>query len=206
MSTLRLPRADLPIAQESGEFTQEWYKALTNTVSGVNSLLGASIYSDTGLVNAMVIASGATNLTKALTRYVVPAHTNTATAITLNDSKLGAKAVKFPDGSLPAIGQIVAGVTLEVVYNGIYWEIQTLQPANQASAGDFSVGGKFTPLGEIEAPTAGTVGQPLLSAGPGAPPVWGSGFSGTITTAKLTTATGSMTFVNGLLTAQTPAT
>lgn len=31
-------------------------------------------------------------------------------------------------------------------------------------------------------------------------------FSGTITTAKLTTATGSMTFVNGILTAQTPAT
>ncbi len=55
---------------------------------------------------------------------------------------------------------------------------------------------------------AGTAGQALVSGGVGASAHWQSGYSGTIATAKLTSGgtNGSMTFVNGILTAQTAAT
>lgn len=56
--------------------------------------------------------------------------------------------------------------------------------------------------------SAGTAGQTLVSGGIGASTHWQTGFSGTITTAKLTGggANGSMTFSNGILTAQVAAT
>lgn len=56
---------------------------------------------------------------------------------------------------------------------------------------------------------AGLAGQPMVSGGVGAAASWlSTGFTGTITTAKLTGggANGSMTFSSGILTAQTPAT
>ena len=55
---------------------------------------------------------------------------------------------------------------------------------------------------------AGSAGQALVSGGPGASAHWQTGYTGTIATAKLTGggANGSMTFVNGILTAQTAAT
>lgn len=72
---------------------------------------------------------------------------------------------------------------------------------------------QFLQHGEIYLTASGTgaglAGQPLVSGGVGAPAQWASnGFTGTITTAKLTTngANGSMTFSSGILTSQTPAT
>lgn len=206
---LTLPHISQPVTAEDGRtMVREWYKPLSSLAATLTSSIADTIYADTGAVNVMVITAGTIALTKALVRYLVPGHTNTSTTVTLNDSKLGAAAVIFPNGSLPAIGQILAAVTLEVVFNGTAWEIQNIQPANQSIPGNLTVAGHFTPLGEFEAPTAGTAGQVLLSAGAGLPPVWGAstGFSGTIVTAKLTTATGSMVFVNGLLVSQVAAT
>jgi len=56
---------------------------------------------------------------------------------------------------------------------------------------------------------AGLAGQPFVSGGPNAPATWlSTGFTGTITTAKLTPggANGSMTFASGILISQTQAT
>ena len=203
---LNLPPRQIPIAGPDGLVPHEWYKPLAAISSAVSSTIAGTIYADTGSVNAIVIKSGAKALTKALIRYLVPAHTNTSTTVTLNDSGLGAEPVIFPNGTLPAIGQIVGGQTLEVVFSGVAWEIQGLQPANQSVPGSLTVAGVLTLLGALDAPTAGTAGQPLVSAGAGIPPVWQAGFTGTITTAKLTTATGSMTFANGLLISQVAAT
>lgn len=54
----------------------------------------------------------------------------------------------------------------------------------------------------------GLAGQALVSGGPGAPTQWLTAFTGTITTAKLTTAgaNGSMTFASGILISQAQAT
>jgi hypothetical protein len=54
----------------------------------------------------------------------------------------------------------------------------------------------------------GLAGQPLVSGGPGNPTSWQTGFTGTITTAKLTPggANGSMTFSSGILISQVQAT
>lgn len=72
---------------------------------------------------------------------------------------------------------------------------------------------QFLDNGEIYLTSSGTgaglAGQPMVSGGIGAPAKWlSTGFTGTITTAKLTGggANGSMTFASGILTAQTPAT
>lgn len=55
---------------------------------------------------------------------------------------------------------------------------------------------------------AGLAGQPLVSGGIGAAAKWQTGFTGTITTAKLTGggANGSMAFASGILISETPAT
>lgn len=72
---------------------------------------------------------------------------------------------------------------------------------------------QFLSNGEIYLTSSGTgaglAGQPMVSGGIGSPAKWlTTGFTGTITTAKLTSggSNGSMTFSSGILTAQTPAT
>lgn len=71
---------------------------------------------------------------------------------------------------------------------------------------------QFLSNGEIYLTSSGTgaglAGQALVSGGVGAPATWKTGFTGVITTAKLTGggANGSMTFASGILTAQTAAT
>lgn len=69
---------------------------------------------------------------------------------------------------------------------------------------------QFLKNGEIFATKSGTgaglAGQPLVSGGVGAAAGWQTGFTGTITTAKLTTAQGSMTFQSGILVSQVQAT
>lgn len=71
---------------------------------------------------------------------------------------------------------------------------------------------QFLSNGEIYLTSTGTgaglAGQPLVSGGIGAPATWKTAFTGTVTTAKLTSGgtQGSMTFASGILTAQTQAT
>lgn len=71
---------------------------------------------------------------------------------------------------------------------------------------------QFLSNGEIYLTSSGTgaglAGQPLVSGGIGAPAKWLTAFTGTITTAKLTSGgnNGSMTFASGILTSQTQAT
>jgi hypothetical protein len=142
--TLRLPRPDTPVLDPNGSFSRQWLKALTATNDAVNGVISATIYTDTGSVNAMKIATGAAALTRGMIRYLSPAFTNTNSAVTLNDSGLGAKAVKFPDGTLPAVGQIVMGVTLQVIYDGVNYEIQNLSTANQSIPGNLLVAGALT--------------------------------------------------------------
>jgi hypothetical protein len=49
---------------------------------------------------------------------VLLANTNTATAVQINASGLGNKAVQNVDGTAPAVGQLIAGMILQLQYNG----------------------------------------------------------------------------------------
>jgi hypothetical protein len=147
--TLTLPRIDSHITGPDGKMTRDWYKALTTSTTSLNGILsGQTIYTDTGAVNALVIASGAKTLTKGLVRYIVPAHTNTSTSVTLNDSGLGAKQIVIGDGvTVPAVGQIVIGQTIQVIYDGIRWELQASSAANQSINGNLQVAGTLQVTG-----------------------------------------------------------
>lgn len=114
----------------------------------------------------------------------------------------------------PAI--VIAGETGP--FPGIVQLIAT-KPPGAASGGDTRVQInstiliQFLEFGEIYLTSSGTgaglAGQPMVSAGVGAPAKWlSTGFTGVVTTAKLTPggANGSMTFSSGILTAQTQAT
>lgn len=136
-----LPHPSTPVLRD-GVFAREWYRVLQDVTGSVNGILnGQTIYSDSGVANAMEINSGISAYTVGLTRFLVPAFLNTSSAVTLSDSGLAATPVKFADGSFPAAGQIPGGVTLEVIYSGSAWEIQSLQPSNQAVTGNLTVAG-----------------------------------------------------------------
>ena len=146
--TLRLPRGDTPVIGPNGAFNREWFKSLLANTTATNGILaGTTIYADTGTVNHMAISSGLKAYSRGVTRYLSPAFTNTLTALYLNDSGLGERDVVFPDGTLPAVGQILVGVTLEVIYNGTKWEVQTLQPSNQSIPGNLQVAGTLQVTG-----------------------------------------------------------
>jgi hypothetical protein len=142
-----LLRRDIPVLDGNGHFNRDWYNALINTQKSTDGLVsGVTIYTDVGVVNAMQIQTGLAPaaLIRSLTRYVKPAFTNTSTAVTLNDTGTGAKPVKLGDGSLPAVGQIQAGVTLQLQYDGAAWEILNLSTADQTIPGNVTVGGNAT--------------------------------------------------------------
>ena len=143
-----LPRPGAKVLQENGSFDRIWYKALEDATKNINGLVsGQTIYTDTGTVDAMVINSGISAYTRGLVRYVVPAYTNDSVNVTLADSGLTPQIVQFPDGTFPAVGAIVAGQTLEVIYNGAQWEIQNLQATNQVINGDLAVAGNLSVTG-----------------------------------------------------------
>ena len=148
MSTISLPRIDSAVLKPDGRMNREWYKALTTTTESVNGILnGQDIYTDTGTVNKMVISSGATALTRGLSRYLQPKFTNTSTLVTLNDSGLGAQNVVATDGSAPAVGQLVANQTIQVIYDGAQWELQPISSANQSINGNLQVAGTLNVTG-----------------------------------------------------------
>lgn len=196
--TAILPRADTPISGANGAFTREWYKSLIEQATQVNGLLsGQTIYTDTGTVDHMAISSGIKSYSRGLTRYLIPAFTNNLTTVDLNDSGLGARAVKFPDGTLPAIGQIAAGVTLQVIYNGANWEIQSLQPVNQTVLGNMLVTGTL----QVTSATTLTGGVAGAMAATGA--VSGSTVAATTTVAAGTTVATGVVAVGSLPSAAT---
>lgn len=150
-------RRELAAVDGTGRLSRPWYNALIQTQQNADGLIsGATLYTDTGVVNAMVIASGLSGgLTRGLTRYVKPAFTNTSITVTLNDSKSGNKAVVLGDGSAPAVGQIQAGVTLQLQYDGAQWEIVNLSTASQTIPGNLTVGG--TLIASANETVAGTL-------------------------------------------------
>lgn len=138
-------RRDSPVIGADGKFTRAWYDSITGTQLATNGLVsGVNLYVDTGAANLLVIAAGTQQLTRGLTRYVKPVATNTSTTVTFNDSGLGAKPVVLADGSLPAVGQIVVGVTLQLQYDGTAWEILNLSTAAEVLPGALTVAGLFT--------------------------------------------------------------
>jgi hypothetical protein len=141
-------RRDAPVVGANGQFTRAWYDSITGTQQDTNGLVsGVTLYVDTGVVNLLVIATGATALKRGTIRYVKPAFTNTSTTVTLNDSGLGFKPVVLSDGSLPAVGQIQATVTIQLQYDGSAWEIVNLSTASQTIPGNLIVGGTTQMLG-----------------------------------------------------------
>ena len=146
--TVSLPRIDSALAGSDGRPTREWYKALSATVGSVNGVIaGQTIYTDTGPVNYLAINSGIKSYSRGLVRYLVPKYTNTLTTVTLSDSGLSAAAIKLSDGSLPVVGQIVAGVTTQVIYNGTNWELQISSSSSAAITGNATVGGALAVTG-----------------------------------------------------------
>lgn len=140
-------RRDVPVLDANGNFTREWYTSLIGTQQATDGLIsGVTIYPDVGVVNAMQISSGlkASAFVRGLSRYVKPAFTNSNATVTLNDSGLGARQIVLSDGTLPAVGQIQAGVTLQLTYDGTYWESLNLSTASETIPGDFTVGGNVT--------------------------------------------------------------
>lgn len=140
-------RRDIPVLDANGNFNRDWYNALIGTQQATDGLIsGATIYTDSGVLNAMSISTGlkASAFVRGLSRYVKPAFTNTSATVTLNDSGVGAKQIILSDGTLPAVGQIQAGVTIQLTYDGTYWESLSLSTASETVPGDFTVGGKLT--------------------------------------------------------------
>lgn len=78
------------------------------------------------------------------------ANTNTSTAVNINVSLLGNKAVQNIDGSLPSVGQLVAGMILQLQYNGTAF---LMTGATSKSIAPFTVtaGGNVT----LPAPSSG---------------------------------------------------
>lgn len=155
--TAAVPRRDVAPLDADGFFSRSWYSLLVNTANTTSGLVNVQLYSDTGAVNAMAISSGATSLAKGTVRYVSPAYTNTSTAVTLNDTKLGAKPVLLADGSLPSVGQIVAGTTTMFQYDGANWRVLSLQNTSQSFTGDVTIGGKLTSTGAFTANSTSTL-------------------------------------------------
>lgn len=152
MTSLTIPRAVTPVLSQDGTFSREWYKSLQSATGSLNtSLLSADIYTDTGTVNAAKIQSGISAYTRGLTRYFVPKFTNTSTAVTLNDSGLGAEAIVLSDGTLPAVGSIVATQTTQVIFNGTAWELQASSGSSESIPGNLTVAGTSALDGAVTA-------------------------------------------------------
>jgi hypothetical protein len=91
-------------------------------------LLAAASMTDTGSANAMVVTPPVAVVLNAGMRVIVKvAATNTSTAVTLNASGTGVIAVKKADGvTNPAVGDLLAGVYHEIIYDGTIWRAKNL--------------------------------------------------------------------------------
>jgi hypothetical protein len=156
--TVQTPRRDIPVMGPDGIMSKPWYDAIKGANSTLNGLIPSTTYVDSGAVNALVIATGISALSRGLTRLITLAHTNTATLVTLNDSSTGAQTVKHSDGSAPTIGQLVAGTTIEVQYNGSYWVLIDIPSADQSILGNLTVAGNTAVTGGLTVTGATTVG------------------------------------------------
>ena len=137
-----IPRREIPVLTKEGQFSRAWYQSLTATAQSALSSTDSNLYIDSSTTpNVITISSKITAYRDGLIRYVKPANTNTSTAITLSDTGLPAKPVRFAGGILPAVGQIVAGSTLQLQYDGAAFIILNLSTPDQTIPGNLSVGG-----------------------------------------------------------------
>jgi hypothetical protein len=90
--------------------------------------LNNSSFPDTGAINALVAALpfGAIFPTSALQAgtliTLIPSVTNTGPS-TLNWALTGPKSIKLPSGVDPDSGDIIAGTTVRLCYDGVHWEM-----------------------------------------------------------------------------------
>ncbi len=96
----------------------------------LQAILAFRWQADVGLVNALAITPpvalpAAASITDGTEIIVKPAYTNTSSIVTLAVSGGIAQPVKFPDGSLPAVGTIVAGMPIRLLKTGggspVWW-------------------------------------------------------------------------------------
>jgi len=99
------------------------YGTQTTALNTLNNF--ANSYTDTGVVNALVVAPAAAQFvaySDGLLLQVKVANTNTASVVTINVGGLGVRNIVNPDGSPLASGQLLAGSWITLQY---------VQPANQ---------------------------------------------------------------------------
>jgi hypothetical protein len=91
---------------------------------------------------------------------VLLANTNTSTAVQINVSGIGNKAVQNIDGSVPAVGQLVVGMILQLQYNGTVF-LLTGAASKPGSIAPFTA----TPTGDVTLPASTGGSQTLLVNG-----------------------------------------
>lgn len=89
---------------------------------------------------------------------VLLGNTTTSTAVQINVSGLGNKAVQNIDGSVPAVGQLIAGMILQLQYNGTVF-LLTGAASKPVSIAPFIVGAGV----QLGAPTGGDQGAGTLN-------------------------------------------
>ena len=219
---------------EDGQITTQWFRWLNNVYTITGSGLGITpvINGGTGLGTIptngqLLIGNGTGYALHTLTAGTGITVTNGAGTITVASSGItsfSAGTTGFTPSS-PTSGAVVLAGTLVIANGGTGATSAAAARANLGAGTVTSVGGTGTVNGITLTGTVTTAGNltlggtlsgvslttqvtgvlPIANGGTGTST---AGVSATITTAKLTAlgANGSMTFTNGLLTAQTPAT
>ena len=219
---------------QDGQITTQWFRWLNNVYTITGSGLGITpvINGGTGLgtipTNGQLLIGNGTGYTlNTLTAGTGITVTNGAGTITVASSGLlsfSAGTTGFTPSS-PTTGAVVLAGTLVIANGGTGATTAAAARANLGAGTVTSVGGTGTVNGITLTGTVTTAGSltlggtlsgvslttqvsgilPIANGGTGTST---AGVSATIVTAKLTAlgANGSMTFTNGLLTAQTPAT
>ena len=219
---------------QDGQITTQWFRWLNNVYTITGSGLGITpvINGGTGLgtipTNGKLLIGNGTGYTlNTLTAGSGITVTNGAGTITVASSGLlsfSAGTTGFTPSS-PTTGAVVLAGTLVIANGGTGATTAAAARANLGAGTVTSVGGTGTVNGITLTGTVTTAGNltlggalrgvslttqvsgilPIANGGTGTST---AGVSATIVTAKLTAlgANGSMTFTNGLLTAQTPAT
>lgn len=147
----------IPLAQLDQDFS--------TLAAAINDLITYSNYFiDSGVVNALAVTVSAPltfGLSAGQRLQVVIGNTNTNTAVTLSVNAGAAVALKMNDGTVPQVGQLLAGEILDLMYNGINWIVFNLVPSTIGgilTVGGINVNGSVVPANGIYLPAANTLG------------------------------------------------
>lgn len=91
---------------------------------------------------------------------VLLANTNTSTAVQINVSGLGNKAVQNNDGSVPAVGQLIAGMILQLQFNGTVFLMTGASSKAAAISGVTSITGTANQIAASASTGAVTLSLP----------------------------------------------